>query len=40
MKSEVKRQNREFRDRFYELQLKADYFDNYKEKLDNKIKQS
>ncbi|CAD8054955.1 unnamed protein product [Paramecium primaurelia] len=35
MKSEVERQNRELRDRFYELQLKADYFDNYKEKLDN-----
>lgn len=34
MKNEAERQNRELRMKFYELQLKADYFDTYKEKLD------
>lgn len=35
MKFEVERQNRELRQQFYELQLKADYFDIYKSKLDD-----
>ena len=34
MKFEVEKQNRQLREKFYELQLKADYFDIYKGKLD------
>lgn len=33
MKFEVEKQNHELREKFYELQLKADYFDTYKDKL-------
>lgn len=43
MKFEVEKQNRELREKFYELQLKADYFDIYKAKLDEleqRLKQS
>lgn len=43
MKFEVEKQNRELRERFYEIQLKADYFDIYKQKLDEleqRLKQS
>ena len=35
MKFEVEKQNRLLREEFYELQLKADYFDVYKTKLDD-----
>ena len=34
LKFEVEKQNRVLREKFYELQLKADYFDIYKGKLD------
>jgi hypothetical protein len=34
MKFEVEKQNRNLREQFYELQLKADYFDIYKGKLE------
>jgi hypothetical protein len=34
MKFEVEKQNRQLRDQFHEVQLKADYFDIYKTSLD------